>query len=140
MKIYFAGSIKGGRQDADLYAEMIEYLKTKGNVLTEHIGSENVSHDGQSDYDRTPKFVHDRDIEWLTATDVVIAEVTIPSLGVGYEIGRAFDMGKKILCLYRKEPETLSKMIGGCPGVEVGYYSNLDQAKEQIDNFLQTIK
>ena len=32
---------------------------------------------------------------------VVVAEVTQPSLGVGYEIGRAVAMEKPILCLYR---------------------------------------
>jgi hypothetical protein len=37
MKIYFAGSIRGGREDAALYLEIIEYLKTFGEVLTEHI-------------------------------------------------------------------------------------------------------
>ena len=34
---------------------------------------------------------------------VIVAEVTQPSLGVGYEIGRAFDMNKPILCLYRPQ-------------------------------------
>ena len=32
---------------------------------------------------------------------VIVAEVTQPSLGVGYEIGRALDAGKRILCLFR---------------------------------------
>ena len=32
---------------------------------------------------------------------VVVAEVTQPSLGVGYELGRAKAMNKKILCLFR---------------------------------------
>ena len=34
---------------------------------------------------------------------VLVAEVTQPSLGVGYEIGRAIDMKKKILCLFRPQ-------------------------------------
>ncbi len=36
---------------------------------------------------------------------VLVAEVTQVSLGVGYEIGRAVAMGKKILCLYRPQPD-----------------------------------
>ena len=35
----------------------------------------------------------------------LVAEVTQPSLGVGYELGRAVAMGKKILCLYRLQPD-----------------------------------
>lgn len=39
MKIYFCGSIRAGRQDADLYARLIEQLRAYGTVLTEHVGS-----------------------------------------------------------------------------------------------------
>jgi 2'-deoxynucleoside 5'-phosphate N-hydrolase len=39
MKIYFAGSIRGGRDDWSLYLEIIERLKEYGEILTEHIGS-----------------------------------------------------------------------------------------------------
>ena len=38
-KIYFAGSIRGGRIDADLYRRIIEYMQRTSVVLTEHIGS-----------------------------------------------------------------------------------------------------
>ena len=38
-KIYFAGSIRGGRVDANLYKEIIEYMKKDNIVLTEHVGS-----------------------------------------------------------------------------------------------------
>ena len=34
---------------------------------------------------------------------VLVAEVTQPSLGVGYELGRAVAMKKRILCLFRPE-------------------------------------
>jgi len=40
----------------------------------------------------------------------VVAEVTIPSLGVGYEIGRAVAMGKRVLCLNRPK-DGVSKLI-----------------------------
>lgn len=38
MKIYFCGSIRGGRQDADIYMKIIDQLKSYGEVLTEHVG------------------------------------------------------------------------------------------------------
>ena len=47
--------------------------------------------------------IHDRDVRLLGEADCVVAEVTIPSHGVGYEIGRAVSMSKKILCLYRPQ-------------------------------------
>ena len=50
----------------------------------------------------------------LARSDVVVAEVTQPSLGVGYEIGRTVELGKPLLCLYRPvEGRLLSAMIRG---------------------------
>ena len=43
----------------------------------------------------------------------IVAEVTQPSLGVGYEIGRAVAMGKKILCLYRPQPDKSKESMFG---------------------------
>lgn len=36
-KIYFAGSIRGGRVDAALYQRIIQYINKTDVVLTEHI-------------------------------------------------------------------------------------------------------
>lgn len=37
MKIYFAGSIRGGRADVGLYHRLIEYLKKNHTVLMKEI-------------------------------------------------------------------------------------------------------
>lgn len=136
MKIYFAGSIRGGRQDAALYAELIEHLKNFGKVLTEHIGDPGLTllgDDGPND-----RFIHDRDLDWLLSADVVVAEVTTVSMGVGYEIGRAVAAGKKVLCLFRPDSgKNLSAMIAGCADVEVAVYNNLNEAKNIISAFLE---
>ena len=42
MKIYFAGSIRGGRDDVGLYEQIIEILNSYGEVLTE-VGNKNIS-------------------------------------------------------------------------------------------------
>lgn len=137
MKIYFAGSIRGGREDAALYMELIEYLKNFGEVLTEHIGNPlltNIGDDGPND-----RFIHNRDLEWLQSSDVLIAEVTTVSLGVGYEIGRAAETGKPVLCLFRSSSgKNLSAMIAGCPDLKLVIYQNLDEAKKSINEFFQT--
>jgi nucleoside 2-deoxyribosyltransferase len=48
----------------------------------------------------TEVFIYERDVAWLRESDFVIAEVTQPSLGVGYELGFAEAISKPILCLY----------------------------------------
>lgn len=134
LRIYFSGSIRGGRQDAVLYHDLIEYLKTFGKVLTEHIGRIDLVDEREI----PPCQIHDRDMTWLKTSDVIIAEVTTPSLGVGYELGRAVEMGKPILCLYRKnEDRSVSGMISGSPGIISIVYETLDEAKRWIEGFLK---
>lgn len=121
MKIYFAASISGGRGDQAIYAQIIELLKQHGTVLTEHFGSPSLTSAGENLRDCD---IHDRDIGWLRDADVLVAEVTTPSLGVGYEIGRAVEWGKRIICLYRhSEGRRLSGMIAGCPKISVHHYA-----------------
>ena len=137
MKIYFAGSIRGGREDVHRYLGIIEYLKNFGEVLTEHVGDQNLTSDG--DDGPSDQFIHDRDLEWLNSADVLVAEVTTVSMGVGYEIGRAVEAGKKVLCLFRPNSDKkLSAMIAGCPDIVLAYYNDQEQVKKYIFDFIKT--
>ncbi|XP_072356378.1 5-hydroxymethyl-dUMP N-hydrolase, partial [Scyliorhinus torazame] len=114
LAIYFCGSIRGGRQDVHIYSRIIDYLKKFGTVFTEHIGCPDLTVKGEDGAKGEDKYIHDRDLKWLEEADVIVAEVTQPSLGVGYEIGRAMHMNKKILCLFRTSSNHfLSAMIRG---------------------------
>ena len=125
MKIYFAGSIRGGRSDAEIYAQIIEFLQGYGEVLTEHVGSDELMDKGESSL--SDQEIHDRDMDWLLESDLMVAEVTNPSLGVGYEIGRAIEAGKKIVCLYREsEDKRLSAMIAGADQITIVKYDSLE--------------
>jgi len=136
MKIYFAGSIRGGRGDVDLYLNIIEYLKKYGKVLTEHIGDKKLKTFGESNLKN--EYIHNRDIEWVLESDVLVAEVSTASLGVGYEIGRAIENKKRVLCLYRpQEGKRLSAMIAGSQDIKNAEYNNLDEAKKIIDKFFE---
>jgi nucleoside 2-deoxyribosyltransferase len=136
MVIYFAGSIRGGRGDQSTYVAIIELLRRHGTVLTEHIGAENLSSAGEPLGDCE---IHDRDLAWLRQSDVLVAEVTTPSLGVGYEIGRAVEWGKRVICLYRPSSERrLSGMIAGCDGVAVREYTAMAQLPAILSEALGT--
>lgn len=134
-KIYFAGSIRGGRDDVDMYKKIVDHLQSKGNVLTEHIGDAKTTSSGEN---KTDHEIYARDLDWLASADLMVAEVSSPSLGVGFEIGKAIGMNKKILCLYRTQDDRkLSAMISGCPDVTVGEYQTLEEAKTIINNFIK---
>jgi 2'-deoxynucleoside 5'-phosphate N-hydrolase len=131
MKIYFAGSIRGGREDALLYARFIRFLKQYGTVLTEHIGDPSLTVSG--DKGISDRNIHDCDLAWLKEADLVVAEVTIASLGVGYEIGKATEFRKKTICLYRDQPgKKLSAMIAGCPAITLIHYHTPEEAESGI--------
>ncbi|MEX0920189.1 MAG: nucleoside 2-deoxyribosyltransferase [Candidatus Pacearchaeota archaeon] len=135
LKIYFAASIRGGRGDSDLYKELIDYLKGFGEVLSEHIGDKSLTQKGSKGSERG---IHDEDLKWLFMSDVVVAEVTNPSLGVGYEIRAALEKGKKILTLYRlSEGKKLSAMIKGSPEVDNFNYKDVEEAKSIIRNYFE---
>jgi len=129
MNIYFCGSIRGGRNLAAIYEKIIGLLGGHGKVLTEHLGSDEVIE--SEDRLLNDKEIHDRDLQWIVESDVVVAEVTVPSLGVGYEIGRAIEMGKPVLCLFQKGSGfTLSAMIAGSNGVEMKYYKSMEDLED----------
>ena len=135
-KIYFAGSIRGGRKDKGLYEKLIIYLQDFGEVLTEHVGHKDLTDSGESSM--SDKEIFERDIAWLTASDIIVAEVTTPSLGVGFEIARGLELKKTILCLYRiRKDKNLSAMISGCPGLMIEEYKTINEAKQIIARIIR---
>jgi hypothetical protein len=136
MKIYFAGSIRGGRHDAGLYYEIVQQLKTYGEVFTEHVGDTEL---GVLGHDVGDGKIHDRDLDWLRASDYLVAEVTTPSLGVGYEIGKATEWGKPVLCLYRPaEGRSLSAMISGSNAVTLKEYQSPTELIEVFNEYFRS--
>ena len=136
MKIYFAGAIRGGREDAEFYFNIIHYLEKFGAVLTEHVGSTELSEKGE--ISRTDNDIFQRDLNWLQSADVVVAEVSTPSLGVGYELGIAEKLKIPVLCLYRPiKGKRLSAMINGNEKFQCRAYQGFDEAKTHINKFLK---
>lgn len=135
MKIYFAGSIRGGRDDKDIYFSIIKELQKYGQVLTEHIGDPNLTARGEEiDVEQ----IFRRDMDWVKECDLVVAEVTNPSLGVGYEIGQAESFGKKILCLYREvEGKRISAMVLGNTYLQIQLYKDMEGLSSFLEDFFK---
>ena len=102
MKIYFSCSLTGGRADEKIYGAIVDYLLAQGhNVLTAHLARPEVMLEERV---ISPREVYERDIAWVKEAEVLIAEVSTPSHGVGYEIAFALNLGKPVLCLYQQGP------------------------------------
>jgi len=112
MNLYFACSITGGREFEGVYQELMAALLADGHVIpTAHLADSGVT---ALEAKVSPEEVYARDVAWIQAADALIAEVSVPSHGVGYEVGYALDAGKPVLCLAR-EGRKVSKMITGNP-------------------------
>ena len=135
MNIYFAASIRGGPIDPQKCKQLIEHLQKYGKVFTEHICEEAADLNGDWGPDED---IYERDVRWLRLANVVVAEVTKSSLGVGYEIGKAEEWGIPILCLYfEKAPGRLSAMINGNKNLTVRRYDKIEEAFCYIDEFIK---
>ena len=97
MKIYLSGSIYGGTQKIETYKILIKELEKYGEVMNKQVADENTI--ANEVYQKDEEIFKDLENK-LYEADIVLAEVSIPSLGVGYELGFADKIGKKIIAIY----------------------------------------
>lgn len=133
-KIYFAGSIRGGREDANLYKQIIEYIQRSHKVLTEHIGNYSLSTSSKGC--EADEKIYLQDTEWLRVCDLVIAECTSPSLGVGYELAYAERYHKPCFILYDKSRTHLSAMLTGNKYYHIFAYERPEEVFDILDKIL----
>ena len=132
-KVYFAGSIRGGRVDEGMYERIIKFIQKTDIVLTEHIGKHNLNLLEQGMKDRN---IYDQDTAWLRESDVVIAECTCPSLGVGYELAYAEKHSVPCHIFYDKTRVQLSAMLTGDPYFKIHPYTSEEEIYPVIKEIL----
>lgn len=139
MNIYFSCSITGGRNDQMIYEKIVEYLLAKGHdVPTAHLSRAEVMEDEQV---VSPSEVYDRDVNWVNECEVLIAEVSTPSHGVGYEVALALTQGKPVLCCYR-QGQPVSKMILGnkLTNLTLCAYSSEAELLDRLESYLKDLE
>lgn len=124
-KIYFAGSIRGGRADAELYSRLIAFISENDRVLTEHVGDLSLSVNERGP--RGDSAIYEQDTAWIRECDLLIAECTTPSLGVGYELAYAEKLNKPCHIFYDRTCASLSAMLTGDPYFRIHPYGNEDE-------------
>ena len=132
--VYFAGSIRGGRVDAALYHRIISYIKKTDTVLTEHIGKSNMSLTAQTR--AVDMHIYEQDTTWLRSSDLLIAECTCPSLGVGYELAYAEAHNIPVFIFYDKTKSNLSAMLNGNTYFTIIPYETEEEIYPVLDKIL----
>jgi hypothetical protein len=139
-KVYFACSIAGGRDHAHVYGDIVGYIKEAGMHIVSEMFADKVLDKDKVGMNMEPVDVWKRDIDWITSVDAIIAEVTQPSLGVGYEIGVAEANNVPVLALfYEDSGRRLSPMVSGNPHVKVVRYKDVNETLEPIKEFVASL-
>lgn len=136
MKVFFSGSIRGGRELLSVYQYLCTLIVSLGHeVLSEHVADAELE---KVESLMTEQKIFERDMLLLEHSECLIAEVTIPSIGVGYEICSALQKNMPVLCLY-KEGSNVSAMIQGNSDVIVQQYSAMEDLKTILASFFQHV-
>ncbi|MCZ7397345.1 MAG: nucleoside 2-deoxyribosyltransferase [Candidatus Methanoperedens sp.] len=138
MKIFFAGSIRGGRQLIPTYQYIIRFLKYRNyTVISEHVAAEGLE---KVEAKMSEQEIYEKDANWIKVCDRVIAEITVPSIGVGYEICHAVKHQKPVLCVYQEGAKASAMVLGNTTGyVTAKSYSDKKQLEEILLDFLTTM-
>lgn len=137
-KIFLSGSIRGGRQLLETYRLIYNILEETGaEVLCWHVVDPELE---KVELEMTEKEIYSRDMGLLVKSDALIAEVTVPSIGVGYEICRALAKGIPVLCLHRPDA-VVSAMVLGNPNplMNVRAYPTEISLKQIIIDFVRAL-
>lgn len=135
MKIYFSCSITGGRADEGIYQVLVQEMLRQGHEVP--TASLSDSRMVEAEITADAHEVYSRDMNWLAESDAVVAEVSTPSHGVGYEIAAGLYLGKPVLCCYQKDRK-VSKIITGndSKNLVVRAYDSREEAVQFMSDFL----
>lgn len=116
MHVYLACTVRGDRGGVLAGRAICERLQRHGHdVLTTHLLADDVD---AAESRLTDDEVFRRDVEWLSRCDVLVAEASGSSYGVGFEVGyvlgRARETGQRVILVYdASRRPSISRLITG---------------------------
>lgn len=134
MIVYCAGPIRGYQTYLKSYLEIIQYVENLGITALSEMNSKFTS-----SIPLTDRQIYTRDVKWIDGSNVMVAEVSGASLGVGFEIAYALFVKKiPVLALYNESVQKISSMISGCtnPKLKVKSYKDDDSLRKEVKAFL----
>jgi hypothetical protein len=136
MRIYLAAAMTNPERELEVIQGLLAHIEGLGHqVPTRHVAS----HRGRmADAELPAPELARRDLAWLAESNALIAEVSVPSHGVGAEVMAALDQHLPVL-LVSHGHRPVSRLLLGLPGVRHKQYLDVTQACAAIDEFLASI-
>ena len=116
MHIYLACTVRGDRGAIAGLRSLVAALEAAGHtILTKHLLDDDVDGAEAALPERT---IYERDIRWLEACDVLVADASGSSFGVGFEVGyvlgRSERTDQRVVLLYQIDRrDRISRLIAG---------------------------
>lgn len=141
MKIYLACTVRGDRGAIAALRTLVASLERDGHtILTKHLLDDDIE---TAESALTERDVYQRDVEWLEACDILIADASGSSYGVGFEVGyvlaRSDRSGQRVLLFYRADRrDKVSRLIvgNGHPRCRVVGYETSDDLVREVRTHL----
>ncbi len=137
MKIFLSGSIRGGRQKLSTYQQITGLIEMLGHeVTTHHVADSQVE---EKEVGMSESEIFSRDMFLLDRSDCMVAEVSIASTGVGYEVCSALNVGLPVLCVYEENSIVSAMVLGNANNnLLVETYSDSGELEKVLSNFLSS--
>lgn len=127
MKAYITCPCSHSQKRLDLLPVIESIVKEKGiDSFVFKIGGE-------------PSEIFERDYSEIASRDIIIAEVSEPSFGVGIEIGMSYCLHLERILLHEKGTK-LTKLAQGMPKTNIIEYENVDDLKNKLSSALDMYK
>jgi nucleoside 2-deoxyribosyltransferase len=116
LNIYLACTVRGDRGAVSAARALADALESLGHsVLTRHLLDDHVE---TAESALSEREVFERDLRWLDSSDLLVAEASGSSYGVGFEVGyvlgRSATTGQRVLLLYDEARRPfVSRLIAG---------------------------
>ena len=145
MTIYFAFTVRGNRDALAAGRAVCDLLERGGHtVLTTHLVGDDPD---ETETSLTESHVYARDIRWLESADLLIAEASGSSFGVGFEVGyvlgRSDRTAQRVLLLFDagRRP-VISRMITGVShsACTVREYIGVEDLLRIVEDYLRDAK
>ncbi|GBD88297.1 nucleoside 2-deoxyribosyltransferase [bacterium BMS3Abin03] len=137
MIIYCAGPINGDTTYQKNYVEIIKLVESQGHTALAELNGKFHASIPLSDNQ-----IYTRDLKWINGSRLMIAEISGPSLGVGFEIAYAlFEKKIPVLALALNEVKKMSAMITGCNSdlLTFARYNSLEDLQSIIFKFIKDL-
>jgi hypothetical protein len=142
MNVYLACTVRGDRGGLAVARAVADRLRHHGHtIVTTHLLDDNVD---TAEAKLTERDVYERDIEWLDACELLVAEASGSSYGVGFEVGyvlgRSGESGQRVLLLYEAARQAqVSRLIAGNAHANCTLYAyrGIDDLTAFVDRFLE---